>query len=260
MSNGLPTLWHIPVSHYNEKARWALAHKGIEHERRAPPPGGHVAVALWLTRGSEFTFPVLTIDGRHIGDSTAIIAALEERQPEPPLYPADPDQRRRALALEDFFDEELGPHSRLLAWHELLSDGDRFRDIVEQSVPPPARRVGGLVDRLRRRLHQASLRRRRQRQGGAGAGQDPRRPRPPRGELEAEGSGYLVGDEFTVADLTAASLFYPVVLPDEGPTEGDGTAAAGMEAFRDPLRERPGYLWVEEMFRRHRKPVSVATA
>ena len=29
-----PVLWHIPVSHYSEKARWALAHKGIEHERR----------------------------------------------------------------------------------------------------------------------------------------------------------------------------------------------------------------------------------
>jgi hypothetical protein len=41
-----PTLWHIEISHFNEKVRWALAHKGIEHARRAPTPGAHMAVAL----------------------------------------------------------------------------------------------------------------------------------------------------------------------------------------------------------------------
>ena len=35
-----PILWHIEISHYNEKARWALDHKGVEHERRAPHAGG----------------------------------------------------------------------------------------------------------------------------------------------------------------------------------------------------------------------------
>ena len=30
-----PVLWHVPISHYSEKARWALAFKGIEHERAA---------------------------------------------------------------------------------------------------------------------------------------------------------------------------------------------------------------------------------
>ena len=34
-----PVLWHIEISHYNEKARWALDYKGVEHERRAPTPG-----------------------------------------------------------------------------------------------------------------------------------------------------------------------------------------------------------------------------
>ena len=63
---------------------------------------------MLLTGGSSHTFPVLEIDGRAIGDSSEIIAALEERYPERPLYPADPEQRRRALELEDFFDEELG--------------------------------------------------------------------------------------------------------------------------------------------------------
>jgi glutathione S-transferase len=111
MSDSLPTLWQIDVSHYSEKARWALAWKGVEHRRRSPVPGAHMAVALWLTRGAHYTFPVLGIDGRRIGDSTAIVAALEELHPEPPLYPADIAARRRALELEEFFDEELDRRS-----------------------------------------------------------------------------------------------------------------------------------------------------
>lgn len=36
-------------------------------------------------------------------------------------------------------------------------------------------------------------------------------------ELELSASGYLVGDSFTVADLTAAALFYGVARPPEFP-------------------------------------------
>ena len=46
MSDALPTLWEIHVPHYSEKARWALAWKGVEHRRRSPVPGAHMAVAL----------------------------------------------------------------------------------------------------------------------------------------------------------------------------------------------------------------------
>ena len=89
-----PVLWHIKVSHYNEKVRWALDHKGVTYKRRAPPPPSHMAVSLVLTRGREKTFPVLTLDGESIGDSTAIIAALERRFPEPPLYPGGSGRAR----------------------------------------------------------------------------------------------------------------------------------------------------------------------
>ena len=79
MSDSLPTLWHIEISHYSEKARWALAYKGVEHRRRAPLPGAHMPVALWLTRGERATtFPILSLDGRNIGDSSAIVEALGE--------------------------------------------------------------------------------------------------------------------------------------------------------------------------------------
>src|SRR5438067_5844023 len=71
-----PVLWHIAISHYSEKARWALDWKGVDAVRRAPQPGLHMAIALGLTRGGCKTFPVLGLDGRAIGDSTAIIEAL----------------------------------------------------------------------------------------------------------------------------------------------------------------------------------------
>ena len=95
------TLYQFPISHYCEKVRWALDYKGIPHERRAPLPGMHRPVALFLTRGAAARLPVIELDGRRIGDSTAIIAALEAYQPEPSLYPGDPADRARALELED---------------------------------------------------------------------------------------------------------------------------------------------------------------
>ena len=43
MSDTRPTLWHISLSHYSEKVRWALDHKRIPHRRRAViVPGAHM--------------------------------------------------------------------------------------------------------------------------------------------------------------------------------------------------------------------------
>jgi glutathione S-transferase len=254
MSDSLPTLWQIDVSHYSEKVRWALAWKGVEHRRRSPIPGAHMAVALWLTRGAQATFPVLSLNGRQIGDSTAIVAALEEIYPEPPLYPADPEQRRRALELEDFFDEELGPAIRQLAWYELGQDRERFTALMERTAPGPLTRLPGATATYARAY--TSLR------FGARSGEAAERNRAAvlaaldrlERELESEPGDYLVGEGFTVADLTAASLFYPLVTPEEGPLPADQPSAAGFERFRAPLRERRGFKWVEEMYRRHRKP------
>jgi hypothetical protein len=44
---GPPVLWHFPISHYNEKARWALDWKGIPHVRRA------LAMSYVLSPGRE---------------------------------------------------------------------------------------------------------------------------------------------------------------------------------------------------------------
>src|SRR5262245_7940198 len=104
-----PLLWHIPLSHYSEKARWALDYKGIAHRRRVLGP--NYLVRAWRATG-QGKLPILWLDGRAIADSTRIIAALEERYPEPPLYPSDAAARQRALVLEDNLDETLSPALR----------------------------------------------------------------------------------------------------------------------------------------------------
>jgi glutathione S-transferase len=249
------TLWHIEFSHYNEKARWALDYKGIEHERRAPLPGvGHISAALWLTHGRQVTLPVLELDGERIGDSTAIIAALEQRYPEPPLYPSDPAERRRALELEEWFDEELGPHLRRLLFHELCRDRERFHGIMASAMPPAVARMKGVgyayVSAFTALRFGAASK--------AGAELARGKVIEALDRLEAElfeRGEYLVGERFTVADLTAAALFYPLVVPPEGPMQVE-LPPRGFERFREPLIDRPGFRWVEEMFRRHRKPVA----
>jgi glutathione S-transferase len=260
MSDGKPTLWQLEISHFSEKARWALDHKGVEYRRRSPLPGMHIAIALALTRGAHKTFPVLQLDGRTIGDSTAVIAAIEERFPEPSLYPADPEQRRRALQLEDFFDEELGPYTRLLPFHELINEPAMFAEVAAQAVPAPLRRAKGLVGAYARAY--TSLR--------FGANSDTAAVTARAkivaaldrldAELAENGGEYLVGDGFSVADLTAASLFYPLVQPDEGPLPPDTPTPPALERFRDGLRDRPGFVWVEAMFRRHRRPAPAGAA
>lgn len=245
------TLWHITVSHYSEKVRWALDYKSLSYRLRAPVPGVHIPVALWLTHGRHYTLPVLSLRGEHIGDSTAIIAALEEHQPDPPLYPHAPAQRRRALALEDWFDEELGPYLRRFVFHELGCDPERFAHIGAKAAPrwfplmgptgaAYARALTGL--RYKARSHDAAEKARVQTIAALN-------------RLEAElGPGdYLVGDHFSVADLTAAALLYPLVRPPEAYVTIDRMPDP-VERLRDQLRERRGYRWVEEMFRRHRRP------
>ena len=254
MSDARPTLWQIPVSHYSEKVRWALAWKGVEHRRLSPVPGSHMVIALWLTRGAQYTFPVLSIDGHRIGDSTAIIAALEERYPDPPLYPADVTSLQRALELEEFFDEELGPPIRQLVWYELSNDRDSFASVLERTAPAPLARFsaasvgyGRAFTGLRFKARDAETAQRSRAKVLAALDRLD-------AELEAGEGDYLVGDTFSVADLTAASLFYPLAGPEGAPLPPDQPMPESYERFRAPLRERRGLEWVREMFRRHRKP------
>jgi len=247
-TSDVPVLWQLQLSHYNEKVRWALDYKRIAHLRRSLLPGLHSRKARALT-GDCGTTPVLTLDGCSIGDSTRIIAAIEDRWPQPPLYPEDEADRRRALELEEFFDEELGPHIRRAAYEELLAHPDMVVPLLTHGQPLAAR----ILVRATFPVLRAGMRRTLEIDPAAAeASREKTVAAIGRLEEEIGPSGYLVGDSFTVADLTAAALLYPVVRPPEFPYPSVTETPDSARAFLDPLARRAGGQWVTEMYRRHR--------
>jgi glutathione S-transferase len=242
-----PVLWHLKVSPYNEKVRWALDFKYVPHIRRAAIPGRHRAIARELTGGD--TLPVLVLGGEAIGDSTRIIESLERRHPEPPLYPADPDDRRRALEIEDYFDEELGPYLRLLVLHHALQDPKLMLGMFFPGLPARTRLVARTTFPIHRRRAIADF------------GIDEFSVGFAWGKVTAAGerfraqlrpSGYLVGDSFTIADLAVAAIVSPAVAPEEFPYPQPQRNHPLFVPLRAALAECGLADWARDMYARHR--------
>jgi glutathione S-transferase len=242
-----PLLWHIPLSHFSEKVRWTLDYKQIAHRRRVL--GADYLIRAWRATGHG-TLPILFLEGRAIGDSTRIIAALEERYPEPPLYPGDAAARRRALALEDHFDEQLGPALRAAMVTPLFRhDPDLALRALTTGMPDkayemlrPLVRIFPAFYRFRHKISDAKLDADR---ATVNAALD-------RIEHERQGRAYLVGDAFTVADLTAAAMLSPLLQPPEIQYPLRIELPPYLQDYRATLLQHPATQWAAGIYRRHR--------
>lgn len=243
---GVPVLWQYTFSNYSEKVRWALDHKGIAHERRSLVPGFPRAM-LFSLRG---TVPVLDLDGERIVGSGRIVEVLERMRPDPPLVPADPRERARALEVQEFFDEHVGHAMRRAAFVGLSDEREYQAALLSTGLPPRTARALRLMfaapgsmayARRRYRLYAADAERALQTLEGA----------LDRIEAEAAPSGHFAGGRFTIADLTAAALLYPLVWPPEFPYEVPPPPRLGP---LEPLARHPACEWIRETYRRHRAP------
>jgi glutathione S-transferase len=237
-----PKLWQYNFSNYNEKARWALDYKGIAHRRRSLMPGEPRAMAFSL-RG---TLPVLDIGGERYADSTDIIAALERIEPEPALYPSDPELRTRALEIEDRFDEEVGHALRRALFWEVREDREYMRAFITHGQPAALKAMmratfplGWLYVSHRYTFTEAD----------AAAAWGTLESALADVERERAGRDYLVGDSFSVADLTAAALLWPLAWPEQFPYELPEPRY--VDRF-EQLRSLPGVDWVRATYARHR--------
>jgi glutathione S-transferase len=157
-------LYRAPFSTNVERVALALAHKGlpvesvwIEYSDRSP---------VERVSGQPFV-PVLVDGDAVVVDSMAIVRHLEERHPEPPLYPAERARREEMLVFIDWFNHVWKP------WPNSIEAG---RDVEESAAA-----MAGALDRFEGLL---------------------------------DGRAYLMGDDFSAADVCAFPFLKFALLRD----------------------------------------------
>ncbi len=123
-------LYVIPASHPATTAALMLDFKGISYKRTDLMP----VVSKGVLRAAGFprvTVPALHIDGERVQGSREIARALDRIQPEPPLFPADPDRRAAVEDAERFGDEELQHPIRQLLWWGFKHEKENLRAYSE---------------------------------------------------------------------------------------------------------------------------------
>jgi glutathione S-transferase len=199
----------IPVSHYSEKARWALDYLQIPYQELAHMPPFHRGATK---KYGGTSVPVLVTDTATASDSTDILRYLDRLYPER-LYPAvDSKLHVLGLELENLFNLTLGVHTRRWGYSYILSPQllrprwtlgvpfwekllfpvifPRLSSIVRESFDVTTtsaaesfREIEIVFDRV--------------------------------DGLLADGRKYLLGDRFSAIDITFAALAAPILQPPE---------------------------------------------
>jgi glutathione S-transferase len=161
-------LYWTPLSHPSQAVRKMLDLKGIEYELvNVLPFNQRFHLRLVGFRGG--TVPAVKLDGRRLQGSRQIARELDERWPEPPLYPADPELRKQVEEAERWGEEQLQPVPRRVARFGAARDvglrrwgargaGMPAPDLVARLSGPAARYFARTIESDGRRGTEAAVR------------------------------------------------------------------------------------------------------
>ncbi|PZV16503.1 MAG: glutathione S-transferase [Pseudanabaena sp.] len=226
----------IPVSHYCEKTRWALTRLQIPFvEERHMPPFHRFATRSIVKRMSSDdmseaernlspinrfigqqvggqSVPVLITPAEILKDSDEILRYVDAIASEDQkLYPTNPEHRQQVENLVKSFNSVLGPAVRLWAYFYIMDRPDLLQPLWCQGVPWFERLLFPMAFPWMRsnvlqmyNISEASA---------IAAHESICKTFEIVENLLADGRTYLVGDQFSAADLTFATLAAAVVMP-----------------------------------------------
>ena len=207
-------LYQFPISHYCEKIRWALDFKELEYQKINWLPGLHLRAAKKIAMTSNV--PILKHGTNIIQGSAQIINYLEAHFPGPSLDFEDPQLTEQAKAWERFADEQIGPHTRRIIYHDLLNypklviplfahEGPWYSGVYFKLSYPKLSQIMRKVMKINaahvaesKRILEAALNKL----------NDTLKVK----QTDSSKPAYLVGDRFSRADLSVSALLAPLFL------------------------------------------------
>ncbi len=239
------TLYEFPISHYCEKIRWALDYKKLDWTGKTLLVGPHMAQARKIS--GKTTVPILDHDGKIVRDSSKIISYLDKTFPDNRLTPEQDDLKHQAAEWESYVDKEIGLNVRRYVYSVLLNYPDivipffahngpwygktlyrfifpmlrkkmiTFLDINKQSAQLSKEQLVQAINKVANRL---------------------------------DGRDFLVGEQFTRADLAAASLLAPLIKPVKYGLNWPDKLPNELESFIDSQEDK--LQWVKDCYELYR--------
>jgi glutathione S-transferase len=251
MTGRMLRLVTIPISHYCEKARWALERAGMPYREEPHVQGIHMIVSRLA--GGRGTVPVLVTPDGAIGESGEIVRWVDGRiSAERRLFPEDPAERHEVELVCRRLDGELGPRGRRLMYVHMLARPELALSFNNAGVPRwedrAVRRGFPLFRRLINRV--LGIRPGIEREDEAAVWR----------ELDfvagllADGRAHLCGERLGAADVTFAAMAAPVVVPPVygTPLPQPHILPAETAALVNRAREHPAGRYALALYSEHR--------
>lgn len=204
-------LYSQALNPFTEKVACALALKGVNYRRVEVSD----AEEIKELSPDKQTLPVLEVDGKRVSESGAILIWLEELYPEPSLFAAEPQIRRKQESLADWSDASFAFY-----WN-------RWRALRDEHERKGVRSAPGLLTRIHQHVEER-----------LGFESDSASEIIPGSESIAEDLAarmddlvgflgnrpYFYAEQLSVADL---AVFGMLLVMRDGPMPGSATLLAG---------------------------------
>ena len=250
LSMSKPVLYVFAMSHYCEKARWALDYLDIAYEIRYVAPGVHRKIAKKL--GAPGTsLPLLAVGEHVVQGSAAIIDWADATLATAPKCLTPNAAREECVGMEKRLDDVVGIHARRYYYSEAMVDHpETVRSIFTKDLSILHKLLVAWKWNLIRKLMIERM------DLGPEQGKDSKRILEEElnwlDGLLSDGRNFLVGDQLSRADIAAASLLALVASPKEHPTYARLRLPPRLAAEVANWESRPSIKWVRAIYREYR--------